>query len=54
MQDPDLKLYIYVTNIAVEGTVSQNFDRGLSSFYKKSRKNILKRLIKSYPFFNIK
>ena len=38
LQDPDLKLYIYVTNIAVEGIMSQNFDRGPSSFYKKSRK----------------
>ena len=51
MQDPELKLYIYVTNIAVEGTVSQNFDRGPSSFYKKSRKNILKKINKKLPVF---
>ena len=36
MQDPNFKLYIYVHNIAVEGPVSQIFDTGPSSFYKKS------------------
>ena len=36
MQDQSLKLYIYIKNIVVEGTVSQIFDKSSSSFYKKN------------------
>ena len=43
MQDPNFKLYIFIKNIAVEGTVSQIFDTGPSSFYKKSRKKYSKK-----------
>ena len=41
-KDPNLKLYIYIENIGVEGIVSQIFDMGLSSFYKKIEKLIFK------------
>ena len=54
MQDPNFKLYIYINNIAVEGTVSQIFDTGPSSFYKKSITKYSKKSIKSYPFFDMK
>ena len=40
--------------IAVEGTVSQIFDIGPSSFFIKLRKNIQKNYQKVAPFFDIK
>ena len=42
MQDPNLKLYIYIENIGVEGIVSQIVDTGPSSFYEKIEKKIFK------------
>ena len=42
MHDSHLKLYICIENIAVEGTVSQIFDNGPSSFSIKFRKDIQK------------
>ena len=35
-------IYIYIKNITIEGTVSQNFDIGLGLFSMKSRKYIQK------------
>ena len=49
-----MKLYICTDNIAVEGTVSQIFDKGSSSISIKFRKKYSKIYIKSYPFFGIK
>ena len=54
MHDPELRLSIYVENIVAEGTVSQNFYIGLGSFSVKFRKNIQRKITKSYPFFVIK
>ena len=54
MHDPELRLSIYVKNIVAEGTVSQNFYIGLGSFSVKFRKNIQRKITKSYPFFVIK
>ena len=54
MHDPELKLSICFKNIVIEGTVSQNFDIGPSSFSVKFRKNIQRKMTKSYPFFVIK
>ena len=54
MHDPELKLSICIENIVIEGTVSQNFDIGPSSFSVKFRKNIQRKMTKSYPFFVIK
>ena len=54
MHDLDLKLSIPIQNIVIEGTVSQNFDIGPSSFSVKFRKNIQRKITKSYPFFDIK
>ena len=54
MHDPELRLSIYVENIVAEGTVSQNFYIGLGSFSVKFRKNIQRKITKSYPFFIIK
>ena len=36
--NPNLKLYQCIKQIAVEGTVSQIFDKGSCSFFIKSRK----------------
>ena len=54
MHNPELKLSICVENIVAEGTVSQNFYIGPSSFSVKFRKNIQRKITKSYPFFVIK
>ena len=54
MHDPELKLSICIENIVIEGTMSQNFDIGPSSFSVKFRKNIQRKMTKSYPFFVIK
>ena len=54
MHDPELKLSIPIENIVIEGTVSQNFDIDPSSFSVKFRKNIQRKITKSYPFFVIK
>ena len=54
IHDPELKLFICIENIVIEGTVSQNFDIGPSSFSVKFRKNIQRKITKSYPFFGIK
>ena len=40
MRDLESKLSIPIKNIVIEGTVSQNFDIGPSSFSVKFRKNI--------------
>ena len=53
MRDLNLKLYTCIKNIAVEGTVSDFFYIGHGMFSVKSRENILKKLIKSYPFLGI-
>ena len=54
IHDPELKLFICIINIVIEGTVSRNFDIGPSSFSVKFRKNIQRNIRKSYPFFGIK
>ena len=54
MHNPVLKLSICVENIVAEGTVSQNFYIGPGSFSVKFRKNIQRKITKSYPFFVIK
>ena len=51
---PHLKLYMCIENIAVEGTVSQIFDKGPSSFSIEFRKICSQIYTKSYPFFCIK
>ena len=38
MHDINLKLHICVKSIVVEGTVSQKFDRGSGSLFRKFRK----------------
>ena len=43
MHDRELKLSMCIEKIALEGTVSQKFDIGLSSFSVKFR-NILKEI----------
>ena len=48
IHNPDLKLYMYIENSVVEGNVSQYFDKGPSSFSVKSRKDIQRKIIKSY------
>ena len=54
MHSPELKLSKCVENIAVERTVSQNFYIGPGSFSVKFRKNMQRKITKSYPFFVIK
>ena len=54
IHDPELKLVICIKNIVIEGTVSQNVNIGPSSFSVKLRKNIQRKITKSYPFFGIK
>ena len=54
IHDLELKLFICIENIVIEGTVSQNFDIGPGSFSVKFRKNIQRKIKKSYPFFGIK
>ena len=51
IHDPELRLCICIANIVIEGNLSQNFDIGPSSFSVKFRKNIQRKLTKSYPFF---
>ena len=51
MQDPNFKLYIFIKNIAVEGTVSQIFDTGPSSFYKKKLEKNIQQKKKKLPVF---
>ena len=51
IHDQELKLFICIENIVIEGTVSQNFDIGPSSFPVKFRKNFQRKITKSYPFF---
>ena len=41
--NPNLKFYIYVKNVAVEGTVSQIFDTCPGSFSIKFRTKYLKK-----------
>ena len=54
MHDLELKLSIPIENIVIERTVSQNFDICPSSFSVKFRKNIQRKITKSYLFFGIK
>ena len=54
IHEPELKLFISIENMVFKGTVSQNFDIGRSSFSVKFRKNIQRKITKSYPFFGIK
>ena len=54
IHDLELKLFIGIKNIVIEGTMSQNLDIGPSSFSVKFRKNIQRKITKSYPFFGIK
>ena len=54
MHDPELKLSIPVENIVAEGTMSQKFQIGPGSFSVKFRKDIQRKITKSYPFFVIK
>ena len=51
IHDPELKLSICIENIVIEGTVSQNFDIGRSSFSVKFRKNIQRIFLKFTRFF---
>ena len=54
IHDPELKLFICIEHIVLEGTVSQNLDIGPSLFSVKFRKDIQRKITKSYPFFGIK
>ena len=54
MHEPHLKFYICLENIAVKGTVSQNFCIGPGSFFIKFRNKYSQKYVKSYPFFGIK
>ena len=54
LHNPELKLSICIENIVAEGTVSQNLYIGHGSFSVKFRKNIQRKITKSYPFFVIK
>ena len=54
IHDPELNLFICIKNIVIERTVSQNFDMCPSSFSVKFRKNIQRKITKSYPFLGIK
>ena len=54
IHDLELKLFIGIENIVIEGTLSQNLDIGPSSFSVKFRKNIQRKITKNYPFFGIK
>ena len=47
IHDPELKPFICIENIVIEGTVSQNFDIGPSSVSVKFRKNIKRKITKS-------
>ena len=49
-----LQFCICIDNITGEGTVSQNFDIGPGSVFRKFRKKYFLKIIKSYPFFDIK
>ena len=51
MHDPHLKFYICITNIVVEGTVSQIIDIGPGSFFIKFRNKYSKKYAKRYRFF---
>ena len=51
IHDPELKLFICIENIVIEGTVSQNLDIGPSSFSVQFRKNVQRKITKSYLFF---
>ena len=54
IHDPELKLFKYIESIVSEETMSQNFDICPSSFSVKFRKNIQRKITKSYPFLGIK
>ena len=49
-----MTFHILIENIHLEGTVSQILDIGPSSYFMKSRKIIMKKKIKIFPFFDIK
>ena len=51
---PDLKLSICIENIVAEETVSQSSYISPGSFSVKFRKNIQRKITKSYPFLVIK
>ena len=51
LHNPELKLFICIANIVAEGTLSQNLYIGPGSFSIKFRKNIQRKITKSYPFF---
>ena len=54
LHNPELKLSICIENIVAEGTMSQNCYISPGSFSVKFRKNIQRKITKSYPFFVIK
>ena len=54
LHNQELKLSICTENIVAEGTISQNFYISPGSFSVKFRKNIQRKVTKSYPFFVIK
>ena len=54
LHNPEMKLSICIENIVAKGTVSQNFYISPGSFSVKFRKNIKRKITKSYPFFVMK
>ena len=54
LHNPEMKFSICIENIVAEGTVSQIFYISPGSFSVKFRKNIQRKITKSYPFFVIK
>ena len=54
LHNPEMKLSICIENIVAEGTVSQNSYISPGSFSVKFRKNIQRKITKSYPFFVMK
>ena len=49
-----MRFHIHVINIHLEGTVSQILYIGPSFYFMKSRKNNKEKIIKIFPFFEIK
>ena len=54
MYFPNIKFRILIEYIHMEGTVSQTFNIGPSFDFMKSRNIIMKKIVKIFPFFDIK
>ena len=54
IQPKYFRFSLIMPRICIEGTVSQNFNLGLSFHFMSLRINVMKNITKGFPFFIIK